>query len=424
MHFIYSFILLISLPFFLLRLLLRGVRSPAYLKRWKERLGYYDAIDVKNSIWIHSVSVGEAQAAEPMVRQLQERYPDVPIVITTTTPTGSDRVKKLFGESVYHAYFPYDLPFSINVFLRRTNPCLLVMMETEIWPNLLAICEKKQIPTILANARLSEKSARGYSRFGTFARKTFGRIGTVAAQAPADAERFLGLGVPTDAVRVTGSVKFDIRMPASLYEQADVLRRWWGERPIWVAASTHNGEDELVLEAHRQVCEVCQDALLVLVPRHPERFDRVADLSRKSGFNVSRRSLNEPCESSVDVFLGDTMGELPLFLAASDAAFVGGSLVPTGGHNVLEPAALGVPVAFGPSMYNFSIISQQLLLEKAAVQVADEIELAEIMTEWLSDASERARIGEKGRAVVEANRGALDRLMVVIEEQLTEGACG
>jgi len=418
MYFIYSFVLFLCLPFVLLRLLVRGSRSSDYLKRWQERLGFFEDLGGDGSLWIHSVSVGEAQAAEPMVRQLQQRYPDLPVVITTTTPTGSARVRKLFGESVHHVYFPYDLPFALEGFLRRTRPRLLVMMETEIWPNLLALCEKKGIPTVLANARMSEKSAKGYARFGIFSKRVFGGIGLVAAQTSEDAERFWGLGVPKERVRVTGSIKFDIRLPASLHEQADVIRRQWSGRLVWVAASTHEGEDEQVLAAHRQIKKRQPDVLLVLVPRHPERFDRVAGLCKRMGFELARRSRGEEITPQTDVFLGDTMGELTLFLAAADAAFVGGSLVSSGGHNILEPAALGVPVVFGPHMFNFAMISRMLLAEEAAAQVATAEELTDVIACWLSDASERARVGENGRAVVEANRGALERLLNIIEEQL------
>ena len=420
MQILYTLFLYITLPLVLLRLLLLSLKAPAYRRRWTERLGYFSASGIERSLWIHSVSVGEAQAAEPLVRRLIEIYPDLPIVITTTTPTGSDRVEKLFGDRVHHVYFPYDVPFAINGFLERTDPRLLVMMETEIWPNLLEICEKRKISTILANARLSERSARGYARFLTFTRQTFQRIGLVAAQAPADAERFLGLGVPSDRVRVTGSIKFDIRLPASLLEHADVLRREWGGRPVWVAASTHEGEDELLLQAHRAILEMHPDALLVLVPRHPERFDRVAALCQREGFQVVRRSQQGICDEETKVFLGDTMGELTLFLGAADVAYVGGSLVPTGGHNVLEPAALGLPVVFGPHMFNFAIISRMLLAEEAAVQVSDAVALSATVGRWLGDASERTRAGENGRRVVEANRGALDRLTDIIEEELEQ----
>ncbi|MEJ1412536.1 MAG: lipid IV(A) 3-deoxy-D-manno-octulosonic acid transferase [Candidatus Sedimenticola sp. (ex Thyasira tokunagai)] len=421
MQYLYTLLLILSLPFVVLRILIRSLRTPEYRNRLLERFGQFPSLDIEHSIWIHSVSVGETQAAEPLIKALMEKYPDLPIVVTTTTPTGSARVKALFGSKVYHTYFPYDLPFSIHSFLRHTKPRLLVMMETEIWPNLLAICSKEGIPTILANARLSERSAKGYARFSPFARETFGYIGLVAAQAPADAERFLGLGVPPGQVRVTGSIKFDIRLPASLREQADVLRRQWGDRSVWVAASTHEGEDEQVLEAHRLVMQQQPDALLVLVPRHPERFDRVAALCVSEGFNLARRSGSEPCGEAVSVFLGDTMGELTLFLGAADVAFVGGSLVATGGHNVLEPAALGVPVVFGPHMFNFEAISRMLLAEEAAVEVVSAHELAVTVSSWLGDASERTRIGENGGRMVESNRGALERLLSLIEDALGKG---
>ncbi|MEJ1355784.1 MAG: lipid IV(A) 3-deoxy-D-manno-octulosonic acid transferase [Candidatus Sedimenticola sp. (ex Thyasira tokunagai)] len=421
MRYIYTLLLILSLPVVILRLLIRSLKAPEYRNRLLERFGQFSSLDIEQSIWIHSVSVGETQAAEPLIKALMEKYPDLPIVVTTTTPTGSARVNALFGSKVYHTYFPYDLSFSIHSFVRHTKPRLLIMMETEIWPNLLAICSKKGIPTILANARLSERSAKGYARFGSFARETFGYIGLVAAQAPADAERFLGLGVPSGQVRVTGSIKFDLRLPASLREQADVLRRQWGDRSVWVAASTHEGEDEQVLEAHRLVMQQQPDALLVLVPRHPERFDRVAALCVSEGFSLARRSASEPCGEAVSVFLGDTMGELTLFLGAADVAFVGGSLVATGGHNVLEPAALGVPVVFGPHMFNFEAISRMLLAEEAAVEVVSAHELAVTVSSWLGDASERTRIGENGGRMVESNRGALERLLSLIEDALGKG---
>ncbi len=420
MRTLYTLFLYISLPLVLLRLYWRSLKNPDYRNRILERFGWLPELKIKESLWIHSVSVGEAQAAEPLVKKLQARFSDLPIVITTTTPTGADRVQKLFGDSVTHLYFPYDLPFAVRGFLKTIQPKLLVMMETEVWPNLLAECERKNIPTILANARLSERSAKGYARLGSFSRETFGMIGLVAAQSPADAERFLGLGVGSDRVRVTGSIKFDVRVPALVREQAEALRRTWGGRPVWVAASTREGEDEQILEAHRHVMAKLPQALLVIVPRHPERFEKVALLCQREGFTYARRSINDLCRSETTVFLGDTMGELTLFLAAADVAFVGGSLVPTGGHNVLEPAALGLPVVFGPHMFNFAMISRMLLAEGAAVEVANSAELADWVVDWLSDASLRAQYGERGLRVVEANRGALDRLFDILQEYLAD----
>jgi 3-deoxy-D-manno-octulosonic-acid transferase len=304
------------------RLLWRGLRAPAYTRRWAERFGIFPVPGLRQSLWIHAVSVGEVQAVEPLVKKLLKQHPDRPLVITTTTPTGSERVEKLFGNQVFHVYFPYDLPFAILGFIRRTDPCLLLMVETEIWPNLLACCEREGVSTILANARLSERSARGYGRFGGFARQTMGNIGLVAAQGEADAERFRRLGVAAGKVMVTGSIKFDINLPASLHERAEVLRRQWQGRPVWVAASTHDGEDEQILDAHRQILKALPEALLVLVPRHPERFEQVAMLCRRQEMPLTRRSSGDPCSPESLVYLGDTMGELTLFLAAADAAFV------------------------------------------------------------------------------------------------------
>ena len=415
---LYTIFLYLILPAILLRLLWRSYRAPAYSRGWKERFGRFPAPGVRDSLWIHAVSVGEVQAAVPLIKHLLERYPQRPLVVTTTTPTGSERLRELFGEMVHHVYFPYDIPFAIRGFLSRMDPGMLVMIETEIWPNLLAICQQKGIQTILANARLSERSANGYARLGRFTRSTFSRISLVAAQAPADAERFRILGVPAERVRVTGSIKFDIHLPASLNEKAEVLRRHWRGRPVWVAASTHEGEDEVVVQAHRSIQAVHPEALLVLVPRHPERFDRVDSLCRRAGFQVARRSETPGGMDGMEVYLGDTMGELTLFIAASDVTFVGGSLIPVGGHNILEPAALGVPILFGPYMFNFSLISRMMLNAGAAAQVDDGEMLASTVASWLSDASERARRGESGRQLVAENRGALDRLVALIEQRL------
>lgn len=424
MHLLYTIALYLILPVVLLRLWVKSFRIPAYRQRWLERLGRYSMPRLAESVWIHSVSVGETQAAEPLIRKFLEDYPELPMVISTTTPTGSDRVKTLFGDAVDHVYFPYDIAPAVAGFLDHFRPKLLVMMETEIWPNLLSICDVRGIPTILANARMSAGSARGYARLGRFSQQAFERIGTVAVQSPADAERFLGLGALPSRVRVTGSIKFDIRLPASLHEQADVIRRQWGERPVWVAASTHEGEDEQILAAHQLILQQQPAALLVLVPRHPERFDRVANLCSNQGFNLARRSGGQVCTRDVSVFLGDTMGELTRFLAAADVAFVGGSLVPTGGHNVLEPAALGVPVVFGPHMFNFEVISRMLLAEHAAMEVADSHQLALVVNSWFDDVSERTQVGENGRRVVGANRGALERLWSLIEEVMASQVPG
>lgn len=410
----YTLLLYLLMPAVFLRLMWRSIRAPAYRRRWPERLGVFAPPDAWGGLWVHAVSVGEVQAVLPMIRRLLERHPGLPITVTTTTPTGSARVVEQLGNQVFHVYFPYDLPPVLTAFTRRVRPQVLLMVETEIWPNLLHHCRNNGIHTLLANARLSARSASRYRRLGGFTREVFANIDCVAAQTAADAERFRDLGVPADRVSVTGSIKFDMRIPASLEEQVEVLRRAWGDRPIWVAGSTHEGEDERVLFAHHEVLRRFPRALLILVPRHPERFDGVAALCQRDQFRLCRRSQGLACGAETQVYLGDTMGELPVLLGSSDVAFIGGSLVPTGGHNMLEAAAQGVPVLFGPHVFNFSAISELLLGSGAGLQVADERELAERVCNWFADAAERATVGERARSVVASNRGALDRLMALI----------
>lgn len=420
MHRLYDLLLYLALPFVLLRLLWRSRRLPAYRERWGERLGYYAPADLRAGVWIHAVSVGEVQAAQPVIRHLLERYsdqgPGQGVMVTTTTPTGSARLRALFAGRVRHVYAPYDLKPAVARFLDAVSPRLVLVMETEVWPNLLAACERRGIPVVLANARLSQNSARGYARLGAFARRTFARFSVIAAQAQADAARFIELGAPAERVQVTGSIKFDLHLPASLREQAEVMRRLWGcERPVWVAASTHEGEEEQLLAVHRQVCAEVPGTLLVLVPRHPDRFDRVAGLIAREALALARRSTREPCTPSTEVFLGDTMGELQVFLAAADIAFVGGSLVKVGGHNLLEAAAVGVPAVIGPHSFNFATITRLMVEEGGAVQVADAAGLARQLCAWLTDAAERARVGENSRRVMAENRGALPRLLALVD---------
>jgi 3-deoxy-D-manno-octulosonic-acid transferase len=418
---LYTLLWIAAMPLVLLRLFWRSLKAPAYRLRWAERFGRFPPPNRTGGIWIHAVSVGEAQAVQPLIRRLLQREPSGSLVVTTTTPTGSARVRELFGEQVFHVYFPFDLPWAVRGFLDRIQPSLAVLVETEVWPNLLGECNRRRIPVLLANGRLSERSARGYRRLGSLSRETFARFSAVAAQSEADAQRFVSVGVPPGRLTVTGSIKFDQSIRGSVKEQAEVVRREWGvDRPVWVAASTHEGEEDWALDAHERVMRALPDALLVLVPRHPERFDRVAQLVQRRRLAMWRRTQRTPPPSGTAVFLGDTMGELPVFLAAADAAFVGGSLLPVGGHNVLEPAALGVPVAFGPHMFNFAQISQMLLDAGAAEQVDGAAALGETMQRWLGNASLRTRVGENGRRVVEVNRGALERVLRLVDDLLRE----
>jgi len=413
---LYRLLLSLALPFLLLRLAWRGRYVPAYRARWRERLGRYDRQPLRADIWIHAVSVGEVQASAPLIEHFRQGYPNAGLMVTTTTPTGSEHLRSLFAEAVRHVYTPFDTMSIVSRFLDAVGPRLVIVMETEIWPNMLSACEYRGIPVVLANARLSARSAARYARLGGFTAETLRRFAAIGAQSPADAARFQGLGVATARIRVTGNIKFAVRLADDLLERAGLLRRLWGrQRPVWVAASTHEGEEEQVLDAHREVLMLLPTALLVLVPRHPERFERVAALVRHRGFTLVRRSAQEPCNEPVSVFLGDTMGELPAFLAAGDAAFIGGSLVPIGGHNLLEAAAVGLPVAVGPHTFNFARIIELMVQEHAAVQVADTQGLARCIKEWLGDATVRERIGEQGRRVVRMNQGALPRLVDLLE---------
>ncbi|RDH92377.1 MAG: 3-deoxy-D-manno-octulosonic acid transferase [endosymbiont of Seepiophila jonesi] len=420
---IYSLLLYLIMPLVVVRLYWRSLKSPAYRERWLERFGWFDSPVSDGCIWLHAVSVGEVQAAAQLVKRLLADYPGLPLVITTTTPTGAKQVESLFGQDVFHHYAPYDAPWVVKTFFDRLQPRLLILIETEIWPNLLHECRQRSIPSLLANARMSTRSALRYRHLAGLTRETLQNISLIAAQGESDAEHFQVLGARPGQVEVTGSIKFDIKLPASLREQADVIRRDWGQaRPVWVAASTHEGEDELVLAAHAKVRETLPESLLVLVPRHPERFDRVAELAISAGFDLVRRSEQCPCRSETAVFLGDSMGELAMFLGAADMAFIGGSLVPHGGHNILEAAAQGVPVVFGPHMFNFAEISRLFLDRGAAREVVTAETLAEVSARWLSDASERSLIGERGRDLVEQNRGAMQRLRDIVARLFSETA--
>jgi 3-deoxy-D-manno-octulosonic-acid transferase len=407
-------------PLILLRLAWRGLRNRGYWWHWGERFGLVPArAERGEAVWIHAVSVGEVQAAVPIVRALRGRHAELGVVLTTTTPTGRQRALEALGDVAHVTYVPYDLPGCVSRFLLRTRPRLLVIMETELWPNIVKACAERAIPVLLANARLSERSARGYARFTSLAREMLAALDAVAAQSRDDADRLLQLGARASRVRVTGSVKFDMRLPASLSERGESLRRRLGvDRAVWIAASTHDREEALVLDAYAALRARIPNCLLLLVPRHPERFTPVMAACRRRGFSVTSRTTEpESCEG-IEVYVGDTMGELPLFYAASDVAFVGGSLVPVGGHNPLEPAALGLPVVFGPYVFNFAEITERLRAAGAAWQVPDASRLASVVTRLLEDGNVRHQAGERGRQFVEDNRGAVDAVVHMMEASL------
>jgi len=417
---LYTTLFTLGLPFIILRLIWRGFRAPAYWHRWSERFGASPTLSQKPVIWIHAVSVGEVEACRPLVKALQTEYPKHQLLITTMTPTGSARVKLLFSDSVVHCYLPYDIPFAIKRFLHRTKPQFGIIMETEIWPNLLSICHQSDIPLVLANARLSERSAKGYARFSGFIRSVLNDLSLIAAQGADDKKRFQQLGAENKKVHAIGNLKYEINLPASLKEQAAAMRNMWdNNRPVLVAASTHEGEEEMLLHAARQIRAHFADLLLIIVPRHPERFDRVAALAQKSGINTLRRSEHRPCPSDVQVLIVDTMGELPLFYAASDVAFVGGSLVPHGGHNLLEPAILGRAVVTGPHFFNFNEITKQFLGADAALQVNDTQELAKTVITLLQNSEQRAQMTEAGLKLIANSQGASTRLVNLIKHNIT-----
>jgi 3-deoxy-D-manno-octulosonic-acid transferase len=406
----------LALPLILCRLWWRGRRNPAYRLRWRERLGVYRReARCDEPVWVHAASVGEVGAAAPVVKALRDRFPNVPVLVTTTTPTGFDTVVRQLGETVRHVYFPYDLPWIVRRFLLRFRPRLLVLMETELWPNVIHECGRASVPVLLVNARMSEKSAQRYARLPRFTAAMLCGLSGIAAQTEADAARLRKLGA-SNTVLVTGSLKFDVHLPPSVYEEGAAIRRELGiNRPIVMAGSTRPGEEEILVKMLGLLRQRFAATLLVIAPRHPERFDAVAEVCRKAGLRIARRRAGDPCEAEVDVFLVDTMGELLKFYAASDVAFVGGSLAPFGGQNVLEPAALGVPVVTGPHLFNFQEIAGQLRSAGALRIAADAPGLADIVGEWFADSDRRDAAGEAGRGLVASNRGATSAIIDMIE---------
>jgi 3-deoxy-D-manno-octulosonic-acid transferase len=412
---LYTVLFHLGLPFIALRLWLRSRKAPAYAQRIGERFARGLPPMRQGGIWVHAVSVGESIAAAPMVRALLARYPDLPVTITCMTPTGSERIRSMFANEprVQHCYLPYDFPWAAARFLNHVRPVLGVIMETELWPNVIHQCAKRRIPTVLANARLSERSARGYGRFAKLTRPMLGEVSLFAVQTQTEAQRFLDLGARPECVMVTGSIKFDLTIDPALLERAAQLRTEWQatERPVWIAASTHAGEDEVVLTAHRQLLATHPEALLILVPRHPERFNPVFELCEQQGFSTVRRSTAAPVTASTEVLLGDTMGELLFLYALADIAFVGGSLVPNGGHNLLEPAALAKPVLSGTHLFNFLEIAALLRSAGALEEVSDAASLAMGVQRLIEQPALVRTMAEAGLGVMKTNQGALQRLL-------------
>ncbi|RJG49576.1 lipid IV(A) 3-deoxy-D-manno-octulosonic acid transferase [Motilimonas pumila] len=419
---VYTLIMLLVCPFLLFGLYKRKPGKPAFGSRWKEHFGFTPALlqNDKPVIWVHAVSVGESIAVTPVLKSLQQSYPQYQIVVTTTTSTGAEQIAKLTG--VTHRYMPIDFSWCVRRFLNVIKPQVMIIMETELWPNTLASVAAKAIPIILLNGRLSARSARRYGKFkGAFA-QLGGKLSHLLTVHQDDASRFIALGVPANKVTVTGSIKYDIQLPKETLRQGAELRQQLGhQRPVFIAASTHQGEDEQVLSAFKAVQKSIKEALLILVPRHPERFQTVFELCQSQGFNVQKRTEPQTITSDLEVYLGDTMGEMLTLMAAADVTVMGGSLLgdKVGGHNLLEPAALAKPSIIGPSYFNFSDITEQLQQAGATHVCANSQQLAQQLIALLKDKDQQQVMGKHALNVVNRNKGAVDKSITLIGNYLT-----
>jgi 3-deoxy-D-manno-octulosonic-acid transferase len=401
----------------------KALRHKEYRGRLRQRLGLVPRPPAPGAVWVHAVSVGEVQASAGLVKSLRRRFPERPFVITTVTPTGAQQARKLFGDTVQHCYLPYDLPGAVRRFLSRVEPAVAIILETEIWPTLYRQLGRRQIPLVMASARLSERSVERYRRMAGLFADTLSHGVLIGAQSAADAERFRAIGAAPERVSVTGNVKFDMEIPASSVAAGREFReRHAAGRPVWIAGSTHEGEEEAALAAHATLRQRHPEALLMLVPRHPQRFESVRGLLRRKGVKFSQRSSGDAPSAGDQVFLVDTLGELQSFYAASDAAFVGGSLVPIGGHNLLEPAVLGLPVLSGPSTQNAQEVADLLADSGALLLVPDAEGLSARLVELFDDPVAAAALGERGRLAVAQSRGAVERLVGMVEPLLSSPA--
>jgi 3-deoxy-D-manno-octulosonic-acid transferase len=418
----YSLLVYLATPFVLLYLAFRGLRDRNYLKRWPERFAFFDAPEATGASVVHAVSVGEVNAASVLVRGLGALFPEIPLCLTTVTPTGSDRVRTLFAEKVSHVYAPLDLPGAVRRFFDRVRPRLLIVMETEIWPNLYHEAYSRGIPIIIVNARISEHSIGAYRRLKSLTADALFKVSVIAAQSEGDAARMIEIGADKDRVTVTGNLKFDVNLPPSLLELGDSLRLAWGtDRPVLTAGSTHEDDEGPLLEAFKGLLKTFPTALLVLVPRHPERFGRAAQLARSAGLRVSMHSESPGCPRDTQCFVIDSMGVLLQYYAACDVAFVGGSIAAVGGQNVLEPAALCKPVVVGPHTFNFRDILKQLVEAQGALQIQDAQELEDAVRRLFQDPELRDRMGLAGLSLVNSGRGAVQRTLALVKNLL--GAC-
>lgn len=417
-RFFYTVLLICTAPLFLFGLYRKKPGKPSVGQRWKEHFGITPQVAGKSPVWIHAVSVGEVIAISPFIKALKQQRPELAIVLTTTTPTGAEQVQKL-GDWVEHRYMPLDFPWCLKWFIDTVKPSQLIIMETELWPNTLAIAAKNGVPVSVVNARLSQRSCDGYAKVKFLFHSLFARhISHIYCQYAEDAKRFEFLGIASEKLTVTGSMKFDITVPETAIATGKILREQLGNnRPVWIAASTHRGEDEQVLQVHRQLIRQLPDAVLILVPRHPERFDSVASLVKEQGWSLSRRTEATVSElTQAQVYLADTMGEMFTFLAASDVCFMGGSLLgdKVGGHNLLEPAAVGIPSITGPSYFNFNDITETLVAHNAAFVCTSLTDIKNKIQEILGDKQYKISTTTNAKQVIELNGGAIENTIDAI----------
>ncbi len=414
---IYTLLLSLLMPLILLRLYWRGRSNPAYRQRIAERFGRVATPATSVQVWIHAVSVGETMAARPLIEKLIAEYGEQAVYVSTTTPTGSDTVRRLFADRVLHGYFPYDLPWLAARYLKRIQPALFISMETEIWPNFWHQCQRNGIPLMLANARLSSRSTRRYRRVCGFISSVLNQATLIACRNAQDKQHFLSLGVQAEKVKVVGDIKLDIQLQQADKEQGKQWRAQWGtNRPVLVAASTHQGEDTMLLDAFATLQKSIPDLLIILVPRHPERFAEVSQLIDNYGYKQQKRSAQQPFAATTEVILGDSMGEMMSWYHSADVVFVGGSLVNTGGHNPLEPLACQVPVVSGPHTFNFATLFAQLQQADAIRIAQNQDELVQQLDELLKNKQLQHEITSKGMQIIQQNKGATERIMQFVIE--------
>ena len=424
LRFFYTCVMYLAQPFLWLSLLVGSMKASNSRKRLSERYGLYCKFSSPkpNGVLIHAASVGEVIAVVPLIKRIQHDYPHLPITVTTMTPTGSDRVKAVFGESVTHVYLPYDLPDAVARFIRFVQPSLVVVIETELWFNLIHQLAKKQIPFVIVNARLSARSTKRYGWFKEALKPLLENITLIAPQDEVSLSRYAQLGIEPERLKLTGNIKYDLNLTDDLLANISALKKQWNTgRPVWIAASTHEGEDEIILKSHRTLLQRLPDLLLILVPRHPERFNSVAQLIEQQGFNYIRRSGYLIPQAETQVVLGDTMGELMLLYGMADVALVGGSLVAHGGHNPLEPLAFKLPVISGKHTFNFPEIFTKLEQRQGVLMTEENPQaVAEAVAQFLESPTLSQRYGNAGYAVLNENRGALQRVMDLLKPYLNE----